>query len=468
MKTFRLSHSLLLICLAVTSTSLAEDQQKTVRIKQDGSGDYPSIQQAIYKSPAGTIIEIEEGVWKESLKIIKPITLKGSGWNKTRIIPSEEVNYEEQEKLAQALHPILKELDEETQKKVLEAYARVQRNQIPLVIMNCKDVIIQGLSIQDPVTPPENKSIPALVDIEDASISFKNCALLQSANEGLVASGESHLKMENCLVTNCWFTGIRLQISKEGSAEIIDSEIRNNRYSGISIGSPSEDIRIRHCLIHGAGWHGIRYDNCSPTVENNVFHSTAVSGIYASGKTHATVKNNLFYHSGISCWFDNQDTIESNTFIGDEESESKGGISQGLSVLGSSEPVIRKNIFLTCKSAVYQGKINSKSPQSDPSKKLQLEENIFWNNKENISKLNASGSNQEIAPLPEGNTEKQPEFQDEQQKQFELATGSPLLEKGIGARGFPSMKSNWPEQSEESIALKAVNERLAGVSRGKQ
>ena len=74
--------------------------------------------------------------------------------------------------------------------------------------------------------------------------------------------------------------------------------------------------------------------------------------------------------------------------------------------------------------------------------------------------MNPSNKKMEETPLPGDNMEKQPEFQDENQNNFELANGSPFLEKKIGASGFASMKSDWPEQPEEQTAKQGVNKRL--------
>ena len=44
----------------------------------------------------------------------------------------------------------------------------------------------------------------------------------------------------------------------------------------------------------GTAWHGVRYDDASPTLTANHIFANARSGIYASGKTSAIIKDNLF------------------------------------------------------------------------------------------------------------------------------------------------------------------------------
>jgi Right handed beta helix region len=457
-----------LLGLAYTPLLQGEDQPVRVTVSKDGKGDYKTIQKAIDESPDGTTIEIGEGEWLESLNITKPVTLIGTGWKTTRIIsqPAEK-NKKSNKKLNEVIEPLLKELDSETRKKVLEAYIKIQKASTALTIIDTNNIVIQNISFLN--SYPQNKtgSNKSTINISDSDVQMENCAILQSPLTGIDIKGESKVKINNCFITNCWNTGIIVKVDENGSFEITNSEVRNNRYSGISIRSPSKAIQVTRCLIHGAGWHGIRYDHSAPKITQNVFHSTAVSGIYASGKTEAIVKNNLFYHSGISCWFQNRDTIESNTFIGDFQAKKKSGISQGLTVLGASEPKILKNIFVTCENAVYQGNINSKSSSSKSSDKLELVENIFWKNGNNLSTVNQKTDKPENRPIPEGNLEEEPKFVNSSKKEYQLQDDSPLLKSNKGATDFASMESNWPMQPEENIALKAVNQRLNRIARQK-
>jgi hypothetical protein len=191
-----------------------------------------------------------------------------------------------------------------------------------------------------------------------------------------------------------------------------------------------------------------------------VFHSTAVSGIYASGRTSAVVKNNLFYRSGISCWFQNADTIECNTFIGDRDADQKSGITQGLQVLGASHPTIRRNVFVSCTNAVYMGDINSRSPFSKSTGQITLIENAFWNNERNLARYDVAAQKQWGLSLPEGNLEQQLEFTNAQNRDFRLDKESPLLEASIGAQHVVSFQGPWPTQPEEQRSISAVAERL--------
>jgi hypothetical protein len=105
------------------------------------------------------------------------------------------------------------------------------------------------------------------LDVVDATVQIEGCAILELPGTGLSATGESHVSVKNCLIANCWGKGVAVSFSERGSFEIVDSEIRNNQYSGLSISGPCKSIVVKRCRIHGTGWHGIRDDDCSPRVE---------------------------------------------------------------------------------------------------------------------------------------------------------------------------------------------------------
>src|SRR5205814_8851535 len=137
------------------------------------------------------------------------------------------------------------------------------------------------------------------------------------SNDGIIATHNSDLQMQHTLVAAVWGTGVQAQRSRNGSTvakvHLRDCDIRNCYYAGVTLGS--DESTVENCRISGAAWHGIRYDDCSPTIQNNLIFANARCGIYASGSTHATIRNNFFWKNemdAISCWFNNNDTIERN------------------------------------------------------------------------------------------------------------------------------------------------------------
>ncbi len=453
-----------LACLVQARPSSGDDAA-VVQVRADGSGDFQTVQEAVNGAPEGAVVRIGEGVWRESVRITRPVTLEGAGWEATRIVPPSADKGQPNPELMEMLGRIASELDSETQEKLRAAMIKVYGTS-PVITVNGTDgVILRNMALlrSEPVRAGGFNSNPA-VDVVDATVRVAGCAILESPGTGLAARGDSHVKVEKSLIANCWGKGVVVAVSEQGSFEITESDVRNNQYSGLSIGSPSKSIHVTRCRIHGVGWHGIRYDGCSPTIEHNLFYETAVSGIYASGTTAAQVQNNLFYHSGISCWFRNSDAIQSNTFIGDDQADDPGGITQGIQVLGASTPMIRHNILVTCENAVYVGDIGSDGPSSTSSGKVTLFENAFWDNQRNLARYDKQAEEHVALPLPKGNQRQQPEFVDAAHRDFRLQKKSPLAVKEIGARDFPRFDSPWPLQAEEQRTIEAVQERLKQTS----
>lgn len=456
----------LIVTGAFESTLSARGDSVIISVSADGTGDYRKIQDAVDNATAGAIVRIGKGTWNEAVTVAQPLTLEGAGWEVSRIISASASQKQASPELVEGLERISRELDAETQAKLRQAFLKVIGSSPVVTVKDTEGVSIRNISFlrSEPVRKGSFTD-NAAIDILDASVQMENCAILESPGIGLTIKGDSHVQVKKCLIANSWGTGVTVAVSENGSFEIADSDIRNNGYSGLSLGTPSQSIGVKRCRIQGTGWHGIRYDGSSPTIEGNVFQSTAVSGIYASGRTSAVVKNNLFYHSGISCWFQNTDIIESNTFIGDRDADEKSGITQGLQVLGASQPTIRRNIFVTCENAVFTGDIGSQGPFSKSTGEMTLIENAFWNNERNLARYDVEAQGHRGLPLPKGNLEQQPEFTDTENHDFRLDDKSPLLKVGIGAQRCASLESPWPVQPEEERSISAVAERLKQTAR---
>lgn len=135
-----------------------------------------------------------------------------------------------------------------------------------------------------------------------------------------------------------------------------------------------------------------------------------VSGIYASGKTAATVNNNLFYGSGMSCWFQNKDMIQQNSFLGPRQFDVPHALTGGVQILGASQPTIRQNLFAGCETAILFSDIKSDSPNAKSTGNATIEKNAFSNNEQAVGQREEQTT--QALPLPEGNLQASPEFQD--------------------------------------------------------
>jgi len=322
-------------------------------------------------------------------------------------------------------------------------------------VQGAEGVRLMGIEFTQPGISPEGKLLDAtVVAVRDAQVGFTDCAVVGSPGNAILIADGSSVAVSNTLVAAAWNTGIRIERGTNSHLVVTDSDIRNCHYAGIVLGRGQSNVSIQRCRISGAAWHGIRYDDASPSIADNLIFANARSGIYASGKTAAQVGRNVFWKNemnGMSCWFENRDRIENNTFA--------GNVREGLSVLGASEPVIERNIFWANPQGILQGSINSKSPKAQALGKLLLRECLFWTNGVNIASSAGQppGDTNAPAQLPltdfAGNLEVDPGFNNAAHGDFTLLPEGAATRAGIGAPTVLQLKRPWPLQVEEKAII---------------
>ena len=426
----------------------------------DGSAKYSSIQEAIDAADAGTVIRIGPGMYEERLRIDKPLTLEGAGWNQTTIMTisaGADVFEEAMRKVAVQM----REAKTNEQRKSIGAKFKAEFKEkygMPtLLVSGTKGVVIRDLKLTSPGTRLKGRtmSVP-IIEFSNAKASVSKCAVIGTPGDGIHILDGSDVEIRGSLVAAVWSSGIVVggRQGASSSVRLLDSELRNCHYAGICIREGNDSARVERCRISGAAWHGIRYDNVSPTIVGNLIFGNARCGIYASGKTAATVRRNLFYANemvGMSCWFQNRDTIEGNTFAGNKRS--------GLEVLGASKPIVQRNIFFSEPNGVLCSDIGSDSAFAVSDGIVTLEKNLFWNNKHKAVRRRAKAADSE-STLEEialdkraGNVEINPMFANAVRKDFSLMADSPARRLGIGVAEPIEFESPWPIQPEEAAII---------------
>ena len=449
--------ALMLVCVLPMAKANNAD---VLSVAADGSAKYSSIQKAIDAAGAGAVIRIGPGMYEERLKIDKSLTLAGAGWDKTTIMT------------ANAGAGVVEEAMRTLQVRMQEAKTDDQRNEISakfkaefkekygrptLFVSDTEGVVIRDLKLTLPGERLEGRSMPVpILEFSNAKTSVSKCVVIGTPGDGIHILNGSDVEIRDSLVAAVWGTGIIVGERQGASSgvRLLDSELRNCHYAGICIRKGNDSARVERCRISGAVWHGIRYDDCSPTIVGNWIFGNARSGIYASGQTSATVRQNLFYANemgGMSCWFQNRDTIEGNTFAGNKQ--------VGLSILGASEPVVQKNIFFSESNGIVCGDIGSDSAFTRSDGIVTMDKNLFWNNEHMVARRRAKtadseSTTEEIAlDKQAGNLEMDPMFADAAVRNFSLMSNSPARRLGIGVAEPIGFESPWPIQPEEAAII---------------
>lgn len=403
------------------------------------------LQNKIHEASPGDTIKIGQGTFSGYFVIDKPITLIGDGWEKTAIVLNIDID-EIKEKLSK--------IDDPTTAKELIEEMKTELSQPLLFIKNTQDVKIQDIKFSIPCKPDGKTSNSAVViKINNSKVQISRCAILGSLDNGIQIENDSDIQIDNTLVAAAWSTGIVIgeKSTKPSKVAIMNSDIRNCRYAGIRIRPDNNNVTISKCRISGAAWHGLRYDDASPKIHDNIFFGSARMGIYASGKTEANVRNNLFYDNdmgGMSCWFENKDLIEENTFIQNKQA--------GLAINGKSKTVVKKNIFFDNPIGIIADPISDNGQIFESDGNVDLEDNLFWKT-DDVTKWLKSGNinaqDNSILTHKSGPIEMDPQFKSEEQKDFSLNGDSPVRELGIGAANLIPLESPWPIQPEETAII---------------
>lgn len=409
-----------------------------------------SIQAAIDTAPDGAIIRVAPGEFRERLEISKPITIEGDG--QTSIVVDESPQETVQKALAE-LAPREESATTAEEKHDL-ALERARKINCPAVLIHdTKSVFLRGLNIQGTSkSGRDGRTRSALILAIASNLSINKCTIAGPYGGGVILVGGSHAEIGGSLIAGVWNVGILVEGKLDDDAapsvlHLQDSEVRNCYYTGIVIGRGSDDTAVQHCLVSGSAWHGIRYDNASPTVTGSLIFKNARSGIYASGKTRAKVSGNVFWKNemgGMSCWFDNTDRIVGNTFV--------DNLREGLAAIGA-KPLVERNLFAGNPTAIRNGRAQQRGGQLTEFGAPSVVDNVFWQNKADFQEGDKN------LELPQGNRTEDPRFADAAAGDFSLPADSPLRKQGVGATAAPAFALSTPLLDGEKSIIPAGETR---------
>ncbi len=449
--------SLLTIILATWSLgalAAAAPGSPVLLVAHDGTGAFTNIQDAIDAAPANAVVRIGPGQFEECLTVNKPLTLEGTGWQQTVLSRHFMPPIRSDEDLFRRLGPQWESARPEERQKILREFVRANRRPV-LTVADAADVRVRGLKFTDPRPPAQRGAFPQqyVVVFTNAQATLTDCAIVGGPGIGVLIGKNANVEMSQCLVAAFWGNGIEIG-QREGparGARISDCDLRNCFHVGILMGAVYQEATIARCHISGAAWHGIRYGSGAPKIIDNLIFGHARSGIYAGGASEAMVRGNVICRNemdGMSCWQNNHDRIEQNTFAQNGRA--------GVAVLGNASPVLRRNLFVGHPQAVSQGQIAGQLEVPFP--KITLQHNGFWNNQTNIARggkmlMLHVGAKRDEAAVKRGakedggdlsNVEVDPQWDDPTVGKYALAADSPLRRDGIGVSDPLAFASPWP------------------------
>jgi hypothetical protein len=440
-----------LLMLGLLPSDIASTDGPLLTVGKEGA-PYATIQAAIDAAPSGAVVRVGPGTYAGGIKIEKPLRLVGDGWGRTTLLAPTLTTAAIEPALREAMRRAAEAKTAEEQQRIRQAF--LDTNLRPAVLITkARGVRLSHLKITCQGLPQQERLRPAAhVVVRGAEATIRHCAILGASGSGILLADGAVAEIRDSLVAGLWWTGIEIGVRGDLTpcrASVADCDVRNCYYAGITIRKDAE-ATIERCRISGAAWHGIRYDDCAPKILGNRIAANYRCGIYASGKTAATVKQNLFVKNNMSCWFENRDRVVENTFAGQGK--------DGLWVLGASQPVVERNVFFDHAQAVVCGTVNASASTAKVVGTPQLAGNLFWKTAQPLVRRKAGQTPpEESQPVPLAadthSVKLDPEFVDLQAGDFSLAATSPARRARIGVANPLPLASPWPLQPEEKAII---------------
>jgi len=438
------------------TTPEAHTSTAVPRLSVGPGADYARIQEAIDAAPAGSVIQIAPGTYVEHLTIAKPLTLRGAGWEQTRITVPLESAADAEVEGADRPEP----RDEHNGERSAAGQNRDWRTvkQALVLVQGATDVALSDLALIGTRSDATGKFVIARValPLSRSKASISRCAVA-GGWEGIVIGGDSSAHAAGVLVTSS-VRGLRVGSDIDaGKAVVVGSEVRN---CGIGIWVAKGTALV--CGVRFAGLMniGLRYTNASPVVVGNLFKGCSVAGIDTGGETGALIAQNTFldtyglrlsgfYEPGKrptevrkSDWHNGHhaDQVLTSTFVSN---------SSGIDITDAmAGMLIEANVFSCCSTAISCNAVLARNKPEGTTESPRLKDNVFWNNDSNfvtfVPDVELGASVGRESTLPPGNRLTEPPFAAPERGDYTLHW--PADEAApAGAGNHIPLESEWPE-----------------------
>jgi len=418
--------------------------------------DFRRVQDAIDASPVGGTIQIAPGTYAEHLTIDKPLTLRGSGWQQTRIVVPLESAADSEGEGANPPEP----RDEHNGERGAAGQNRDWRTvkRALVLVEGATDVALSDLARIGTRSDATATFVIARValSLSQSKASISRCAVA-GGWEGIVIGGDSSAHVAGVLVTSS-VHGLRVGSDIDAAkAVVVGSEVRN---CGVGVWVAKGTALV--CGVRFAGLMniGMRYTNASPVVVGNLFRGCSVAGIDSGGETGAFIAQNTFLDtyglrlSGFhepgkrptevrkSDWHNGRhaDQVLRNTFMSD---------SSGIDITDAMAGVlIEANVFSCCSTAISWDPTFMRNESEGTTESPRLKDNVFWNNDSNFvifaPDVEWGASVGRENTLPPGNRLTEPPFAAPVRGDYTLHW--PADEAAPAGAGYQiPLESEWPE-----------------------
>ncbi len=243
---------LFLLCLAVVVC------QNTVGEHLVVPGTYASIQAAIDNAVPGDSIEVQAGIYEETLLFKEGIELKGAGPDSTIVRTS-------------------------TMSKAVIKVTDAASGSIAGFTFGYSDIAPGTLNVED---------YPHAVEVVNSSIEIHDCILGPNAGSGIMISGKSNVRVIECRAEGNFQAGVYVK-GAGAKATILHNEFHNNRWGAICLTKGAKAEAEDNMCLNNARWGALALNkDTSIVLKNNTFESNDGPGILIQNWGHGILENN--------------------------------------------------------------------------------------------------------------------------------------------------------------------------------
>ncbi|MFC1782037.1 right-handed parallel beta-helix repeat-containing protein [Planctomycetota bacterium] len=230
---------------------------------------------------------------------------------------------------------------------------------------------LENLTIKWQLTNTTSEPIsPCAVTIVNSKAEIEDCFINGYKNFDRALWGVNNKESSQVNISRCRFEGFYHGIcfSTKARGKVADCLIMNSGHHGIRI-YPDSEVEIVRNVICGSAFHGVRCNNGTLLLKDNLIIENDNRGVYLEGqRTTGLITNNVVMRNDTGIGDHAQSTIDiENNIIMENQFA-------GLSMYGSTQFTVKNNIFQSNRRAMRLAPVN------DGENRNTILQNTLWDN----------------------------------------------------------------------------------------
>jgi nitrous oxidase accessory protein NosD len=308
------------VVVAPPTVSIAPDAPVliTLVVSANGAGDYRTIGQALSNAQPGARIQIEPGVYRESLVIDKPLELVGHGESAKIIIESADygcLQIDADQALIKGLTLYCRPTDLNDSGHFA---VDIERGHVILEDCDIRSDSMACIAIHGAAARPVIRHCRIHHSRENGVFVYdyargliEDCDIFANTLAGIAIEQGSNPIFRRCQIHDGQETGV--YVWEQGQGLIEDCDIFANALAGVAIEQGSNPT-LRHCQIHDSQESGIYiWDRGRGLVEDCDIFANAMAGITITQHSYPNIRHCRIHdgrESGVEVWEQGEGLLE--------------------------------------------------------------------------------------------------------------------------------------------------------------